>query len=181
VITPTDVYDSLQYNITELQRIKYRLGVERYFKLKRIQETKTPSDVVQNIKYATKLMPLFNFDKKLVQYPIKSLKKTPNNVYAVTQLILKKLDILKSLKGIKQEAKNPPYIYGLKPMHAYQKGIEDSEKAIRLKEQMGFFPSEVPTEPLREITPNDVYEIVIRLDGIVTILLHKVGYKKAQE
>jgi len=40
VITPTDVYDSLQYNIAELQRIKYRLGVERYFKLKPVKEVK---------------------------------------------------------------------------------------------------------------------------------------------
>ena len=181
VITPTDVYDSLQYNIAELQRIKYRLGVERYFKLKPVKSSKTPSDVVQNIKYATKLMPTFDFDRKLIQYPIKTLQKTPNNVYAVTEEILRKLNILKNLKGIKQQAKNPPFIYGLKPIHAYQKAIEDSEKAIRLKKQMGFYPSEVPTEPLREITPNDVYEMVIRLDGITTILLHKAGYKKAQE
>jgi hypothetical protein len=181
VITPTDVYDSLQYNIAELQRIKYRLGVERYFKLKPVKGSKTPSDVVQNIKYATILMPTFDFDKPLIQYPISSLQKTPNNVFAVTQVILKKLNILKSLKGIEQKPKNPPYIAGLKPIHAYQKAIEATEKAIRLKVQMGFYPSEVPTEPLREITPNEVYEMVIRLDGIVTILLHKAGYKKAEE
>jgi len=181
VITPTDVYDSLQYNIAELQRIKYRLGVERYFKLKKIKGSKTPSDVVQNIEYAKELMPLFDFKKPLIQYPISSLKKTPNHVYAVTQVILKKLDILKNIKGIQQKPKIPPFIYGLKPIHAYQKAIEATEKAIRLKVQMGFFPSEVPTEPLREITPNEVYEMVIRLDGIVTILLHKAGYKKAQE
>ncbi len=181
VVTPTDVYDSLQYNIAELQRIKYRLGVERYFKLKPVEGSKTPSDVVQNIKYATALMPLFSFDKPLIQYPISSLKKTPNHVYAVTDEILRKLDILKNLKGAAQKPKTPPFIYGLKPIHAYQKAIEATEKSIRLKVQMGFYPSEVPTEPLREITPNEVYEMVIRLDGIVTILLHKAGYKKAEE
>ncbi|NPA10807.1 MAG: hypothetical protein GXO62_01015 [Epsilonproteobacteria bacterium] len=181
VITPTDVYDSLQYNIAELQRIKYRLGVERYFKLKPVKESKTPSDVVQNIKYATLLMPVFDFDKKLIQYPISSLQKTPNHVYAATKEIIKKIAILKNLKGIKQRAKEPPFIYGLKPIHAYQKAIEATEKALRLKVQMGFYPSEVPSEPLREITPNEVYEMVIRLDGIITILLHKAGYKKAEE
>jgi hypothetical protein len=181
VITPTDVYDSLQYNIAELQRIKYRLGVERYFKLKPVKGSKTPSDVVQNIKYAMMLMPTFDFDKPLIQYPISSLKKTPNHVFAVTEEILRKLDILKNIKGIQQRPKKPPYIAGLKPIHAYQKAIEATEKAIRLKVQMGFYPSEVPSEPLREITPNEVYEIVTRLDGIITILLHKAGYKKAEE
>ena len=181
VITPTDVYDSIQYNIVELQRIKYRLGLERYFKLKPVKVSKTPSDVVQNIEYAKKLMPIFDLKKKLVQYPINSLKKTPNNVFAVTNEILRKLQILKNLKGISEQPKIPPYIYGLKPIHAYQKAIEDTEKAIRLKVQMGFYPSEIPSEPLREITPSEVYEIVIRLDGIVTILLHKIGYNKAQE
>ncbi|WP_457626485.1 hypothetical protein [Persephonella sp.] len=181
VITPTDVYDSLQYNIAELQRIKYRLGLERYFKIKPVEGTKTPSDVVQNIEYAKKLMPTFNFKKEIVQYPISSLKKTPNHVFAVTEEILKKLNILMTLKGISQRPKKPPYIYNLKPMHAYQKGIEATEKAIRLKVQMGFFPSEVPPSPLREITPNEVYELVIRLDGIITILLKKAGYTKAEE
>ncbi len=181
VITPTEVYDSLQYNIAELQRIKYRLGVERYFKLQKSKESKTPSDVMQNIEFATVLMPSYDFDKSLVQYPITSLKKTPSHVFAVTQEILNKLDILKSLKGTAQSPKMPPYIYGLKPIHVYQKAIEATEKSIRLKVQMGFFMSEVPNEPLREITPNEVYEMALRLDGIVTILLHKAGYMKAQE
>ena len=181
VITSTDVYDSLQYNIAELQRIKYRLGLERYFKLRPVKETKTPADVLQNIEYAVQLMPTFDVNRKLIQYPISSLKKTPNHVYAVTEEILKKLDILKSLRGISQFPKKPPYIYNLRPIHVYQKGIEATEKAIRLKVQMGFYPSEVPSEPLREITPNEVYELVIRLDGIITILLRKLGYKEAEE
>ncbi len=181
VITPTEVYDSLQYNIAELQRIKYRLGIERYFKLQNVKETKTPSDVVQNIKFAQVLMPSFDFTKPIVQYPIASLKKTPSHVYAVTEVILHKLDILKNLKGAVQKSKEPPFIYGLKPIHVYQKAIEATEKSIRLKVQMGFYNSEVPNEPLREITPNEVYEMAIRLDGIVTILLKYAGYYKAQE
>jgi len=181
VITPTDVYDSIQYSLAELQRIKYHLGVERYFKTQKPKTPKTPSDVVQNLEYAKILMPTFDFNKPLIQYPISSLKKTPNHVYAVTVEILKKLNILKNIKGIQEKVKNPPYIYGLKPIHAYQKAIEATEKAIRLKVQMGFYPSEVPRQPLRKITPNEVYEMVIRLDGIITILLHKVGYKNVDE
>jgi len=181
VITPTEVYDSLQYSIAELQRIKYRLGVERYFKLPESKKTKTMSDVVQNIEYAKKLMPQFDLQKDIIQYPISSLRKTPNNVYAVTTSILKKIEILKNLKGIRQNPVQPPYIEGLKPIHAFQKANEATEKAIRLKVQMGFYPSEVPTSPIRPITPDDVYNMVIRLDGIITILLHKVGYENVDE
>ena len=177
VITPTEVYDSIQYNLAELQRIKYRLGVERYFKTKPVKEAKTPSDVVQTLEYAIKLMPLFDLNKPLIQYPQKTLQKTPNHVYAVTEEILKKLNILKNLKGIAKKAKEPPYISGLKPIHAYQKATEAIEKAIKLKVQMGFLPSQIPSQPLRQITPNEVYERVIRLDGIITILLNKAGYK----
>ncbi len=181
VITPTDVYDSIQYNLTELQRIKYRLGLERYFKLKKSKTNKTPSDVVQNIEYAKRLIPNFSLKKELVQYPQKSLAKTPNDVFGATQEIIKKLQILKSLRGISKKSKPAPFIYELKPIHAYQKAIEATEKSIKLKTQMGFYPSQVPSSPLRKITPNEVYELVLRLDGITTILLKKAGYSKTNE
>ncbi len=181
VITPTDVYDSLQYNIAELQRIKYRLGLERYFKLESKYKIKTPSDVTQNIEYAIELMPTFKFSKNLIQYPSSTLNKTPNDVFAVTVEILKKLNRLKIMRGISKRPKNPPMIYGLKPIHTYQKAIEAIEKAIRLKIQNGFYPSQIPQSPLRKITPNEVYELVLRLDGITTILLKNDGYSKAKE
>lgn len=179
VISPTDVYDSIQYNIAELQRIKYRLGLERYFKQTHTKVVKTPSDVVQNLKYAKELMPNFNFDHNLIQYSSETLKKTPNDVYAVTEEIIHKLEILKGLKGISKKANIPPFIHGLEPIHAYQKGIEAIEKAMKLKEQSGFYPSQIPTSPIRKITPSEVYELTLRLDGIITLLLHRYGYEKA--
>ena len=181
VVTPTEVHDSLQYDLAELQRIKYRLGIERYFKEEKIKENKTPADILQILEYAKEILPTFNPNKPLIQYPISSLNKTPNDVYAVTKEILRKLNILKNLKGINKKAPTPPYIYKLKPIHVYQKALEATEKALKLKSQMGFYPSKILGETLREITPNEVYEKVIRLDGIITILLHKAGYKKAIE
>jgi len=181
IITPTEVYDLLQYNIAELQRIKYRLGLERYFETVKLKEKKTSSDVVQNLKYATALLPDFSFNKELVQYPTSSLKKTPNQVYAVTEGILRKLYRLKTLRGIQGEPKNPPKIGGLKPIHAYQKGIEAIEKAQRLKIQMGFYPSQVPVTPYRSITPSEVYELILRLDSIVTLLLQQAGDNSVKE
>ena len=181
VITPTEVFDAIQYDLAELQRIKYRLGLERYFQMQKVDQAKTPSDVVQNLRYAALLMPLFSFEKELVQYPQSSLQKTPNHVYAVTEEILRKIAVIKNLRGVKERPKNPPYIDGLKPIHVFQKAIEATEKAIRLKRQMGYYPSQVPSSPLRPITPNEVYWVVLRLDGIVTIILKKLGEKDATE
>jgi hypothetical protein len=181
VITPTEVYDSLQYDIAELQRIKYRLGIERYFEIEKPSEEKTPSDVVRNLEYAKRLLPDFSFDRPLVQYPPVSLKKTPNQVYAVTEEIMKKLEILRTMRGVHMIPKDPPKIYGLKPIHTYQKGIEAIEKAQRLKVQMGFYPSQIPDSPFRAITPSEVYELILRLDGIVTLLLKKAGDREAKE
>ena len=181
VITPTEVHDALQYDLAEIQRIKYRLGIERYFKKAKIKKNKTPADILQVLEYTTELLPTFNPNKPLIQYPISSLNKTPNDVYAVTQEILKKITILKNLKGVQERAKTPPYIYGLKPIYVYQKSLEAIDKALKLKTQMGFYPSKILGETLRKITPNEVYEKVIRLDGIITLLLHKAGDKKATE
>jgi hypothetical protein len=181
VITPAEVYDSLQNVIAELQRIKYRLGVERYFDVKDVDEKKNSSDVVQNLEYALRLLPDFSFSRPLVQYPSSSLAKTPNQVFAVTEVILKKLEHLRTLRGIHQIPPEPPKIYGLKPIHAYQKGIEAIEKAQRLKVMMGFAPAQIPTMPFRPITPSEVYELILRLDGIVTIMLRKAGDVDAKE
>jgi len=81
VISPTEVYDSLQTVTAELNRISRRLGVERSFSLKQTKDKRTPGDVVQNLEYAIALMPSFNFNVELNQYPKISLNKTPSDVY----------------------------------------------------------------------------------------------------
>lgn len=180
VISATEVYDALQYDIAELQRIKYRLGLERYFQVQKPHRLRSFNDVVANLAYATALMPDFGVDRPLVQYPTQSLKKRPSQVYAVTLVVIEKLDRLKAIRGIKDRIQIPPYIEGLQPMHVYQKGIEAIEKALRLKEKMGFYPSYVPTSPFREVTPTEVYELIVRLDMIVTMLLNRAGDKSVK-
>ena len=177
VINATEVYDSLQYDIAELQRVKYRLGLERYFQTRKPKTAKTFAEVVENLRYAESLLPAFDVDRPLIQYPASSLKKSPSQVYSVTAVVLDKLDRLKALKGIQKSIEEPPYIEDLRPMHVYQKGIEAIEKALRLKKEMGFYPSYVPTAPFRKVTPSEVYELMLRLDGIVTLLLHHAGEK----
>ncbi len=174
VISPTEVYDSLQTVIAELNRISRRLGMERSFKLKMPKDKKTPSDVVQNLEYAIALLPSFNFDKELNQYPKSTLVKTPNDVFALSEYILKKLEYIKVQKGINILAKETAYIYGLKPIHVYEKGIENLEKVAKLKKLEGFKPSQVPGSATQKITPSEVYELILRLDDEIDLIYHNL-------
>lgn len=144
VISPTEVYDSLHTVIAELNRLSRRLGLERSFKLTIPKEKKTPADVVQNLEYAIALLPTFSFEKMLNQYLKDSLIKTPNDVFALSEYILQKIAYIKVQKGLETLAKKTTYIYGLKPIHVYEKGIENLEKVAKLKKLEGFKPSQVP-------------------------------------
>ena len=173
VISPTEVYDSLQTVNAELNRISRRLGVERSFVEEPVKEEKTPADVVQNLEYAIALLPSFEFGKKLNQYPKSSLVKTPNDVFALSEFILLKIKEIKSRKGIKTKPKQTTYLYGLKPIHVYVKGIEDLEKVAKLKQLEGFKPSQSPDSPTIKITPSEVYELILRLDDEINLLYSK--------
>ena len=170
IISPTEVYDSLQTVTAELNRISRRLGIERYFTLKKETTQKTPADVVQNLEYAIALLPNFEFDKNLNQYPKKSLIKTPNDVFALSKFILHKIERIKAKKGIKIRAKETTYLYGVKPIHVYVKGIENLEKIQKLKKLEGFKASEFPSPPTTKITPSEVYELILRLDDEINLI-----------
>ena len=178
VISPTEVYDSLQTVQAELKRITRRIGLEASFPPKKIKEKKTPSDVVQNLEYASALMPSFDFSHPLNQYPQSSLVKTPNDVYALSEFILNKIALIKDKSGIKLRAKKAPFVYGLQPIYVYVKGIENIEKVERLKILNGFHPSQIPDSPNTKITPSEVYELIIRLDEEINLLYNskKYGY-----
>ena len=172
VISPTEVYDSLQTVIAELNRISRRLGLERNFAVKVPKGKKTPADVVQNLEYAIALLPSFSFNSELNQYPKASLVKTPNDVFALSEYILEKIAYIKVQKGIKTEAKETSYIYGLQPIHVYEKGIEDLEKVAKIKKLEGFKESEIPNSPTTRITPSEVYELILRLDDELGLIYH---------
>ena len=187
IISPTEVYDALQTVTAELSRISRRLGIERSFEKEEVKEEKTPSDVVQNLEYAIALLPEFSFEKKLNQYPINSLVKTPNEVYALSEYILNKIKYIKEQRGIHRRARKAHYIYGLKPIHVYVKGLENLEKVAKLKRLEGFKPSQIPAPPNTKITPSEVYELILRLDDELTLIyndnpfldesLHLVAYR----
>ncbi len=180
IITPTEVYDSMQMIITELKRIRRRLGIERLYKIKDIEGSKTPSDVLQNIEYAIALFPSFHVNKELVQYDKNSLKKSTDDLYALSEFILKKVEYLKEVKGIKLKVKEPPMIYSLNNMHIYQKAIESIEKINKLRIKDKLYEVAVPSSPIKRKSTDSVNELLLMIDDEITIIMEKNGIKNIQ-
>ena len=175
VITPSEVYDALETVLAELQHIKFRLGLERNFETPPVVPGKTPDDVIQNVEWATQIMPVFPPNRTIVQFSQASLVKTPSHVFAVTKDILKKLQRYRRARGIQAIPRTPPFIRNLKPKHVYQKGLECLDKVNRLRQQIGIGLTSVPSYPVRAITPNEVYDLALRLDEELNIIFRQFG------
>lgn len=180
IITPTEVYDSMQIVITELIRIRRRLGVERFYEAQEIIESKTPSDVLQNIEYAIKLLPTFELNQNIIQYNRKSLVKTFNEMYSLSEFILEKIKYLKEVKGIKVASKKISMIYNLHTMHIYQKGIETMEKINKLRLKDKLYEVAVPQSPIKQKSTDDVYELLLMIDNEISIIMERNGIKDVQ-
>jgi len=180
IITPTEVYDAMQTVITELIRIRRRLGIERFYEPKTQEISKTPSDVLQNIEYAIELFPPFKVSQELIQYDKNSLKKNINDLYALSDFILDKVEYLKEVKGIKAESKEPPMIYSLNKMHIYQKAIETMEKINKLRIKDKLYEVAVPSSPLKKKSTDSIYELLLMIDDEISIIMEKNGVKNVK-
>lgn len=179
VITPTEVYDALANVIAELQRIKYRLGVERHFPELGVKREKTPDDVVQNLRWAAAMMPLFPLGAPLYQQNPTSLTKTPADVYQITQHILDELSRYRALRGIHTIPRQPSQVSGLQPKHVYQKTLEGLEKINILRKQVQMKVIALPQYPLRKITPTEVFDLAIRLNMELQQIYERAKLKDA--
>ena len=164
VITPTEVYDALSNVTAELQRIKYRLGVERHFPEPTVKADKSPDDVVQNLQWAAEMMPQFSLGRPLYQHDPASLTKTSDDVYLITEHILDELSRYRALRGIHTAPRQPTQATGLQPKHVYQKILEGVEKTNVLRQQMQMGTIALPEQPLHRITPTEVFDLATRLD-----------------
>ncbi len=175
VIFPGDVYDAMGLALAELQRIQFRLGLERSFPIPAIAQSKTPDDVIQNVEFAIQLLPEFNFEEPLQQYDRNTLVKTPNHVYSLTEHILKELRQYRRIRGIKSNPGKAIPIRGIQPQHVYGKTLEIIEKInlIRQHQKMGAITE--PHYPLRKITPTEVFNEALRVDEELNILYRQAG------
>ncbi len=175
VITPVDVYDAMGLALAELQRIQFRLGLERSFDIPRVKNNKTPDDVIQNTEWAWQLLPEFKLENPLVQYDRNALKKTPNDVYSVTEHVLEELIQYRHFLGVKTRPNTAAFISGLQPSHVYEKTLEVIEKInlLRLRHNLG--PIVESRYPLRKITPTEVFNQVLQVDEELDVLYQKSG------
>jgi len=181
IINPTEVYDSLQTVVTELKRIRKRLGLERLYEVKTVEDVKTPSDVLQNVEYAIKIFPEFKLSDNLKQYDKTSLKKTKNELYALSVFILNKINYLKNYKGIKLESNSVPYIYNLTAMHVYQKSIETIEKINKIRVLNGLHYIATPQYPIKTKDENYIYNMLLMIDDDISIIMKKNGVKNIKK
>ena len=173
VITFTEVYSYQNDIIAQLQRIKNRLGFERYFKIEKIETSqyKTANDIIKNLNYAKQMMPLFTFDKKLIQYDKNSLEKKVNELYGFSEFLIKKLKFYKEVKGIKVQPNSTPKLFCNKNIYLYQKIVENIEKIQKIRVLEGMKISSIPITPISNISTNQLYELMLRVDNELNILL----------
>ena len=170
VITPSNVYDAMGIVIAELQSIQFRLGLEREFATPKPSKDKTMDDVIQTTAWATALLPEFELGKPLHQYDRRALKKTPNQIFSVTEHILKRLTHYRRLRGIQAQPRKTWEVRGLKSQHVYGKTLEIYEKVDALRQRQNLGPMVIPRYPMRTITPSEVFDLALRLDNELALI-----------
>ncbi|VAX35914.1 hypothetical protein MNBD_UNCLBAC01-1124 [hydrothermal vent metagenome] len=169
VITPTEVYDSVGEVLAEIQRIKFRLGIEHIIPIVKEISQKTPDDVIQNLEWAALLMPEFN-TFQIKQRNRKHMQRTPAHVYALTEKIIKELERLRVEKNIKHTSRERKIFSKKEPKHVFIKTTECLEKLNIYRKHIGLGEITKVHHPLREITPNEVYETMFRLYQEIQLL-----------
>ncbi len=173
VISFSDAYDSLIGIIAELNRIEYRLGLEKHFPRVNVKGNHDSDDIVHVLKIAMQDMPVFPLNKTLIQYNPLSLVKTPDDVFRAAGHILKELNKYKSSLGIHVKVKKNPPAKSLAPQHVYRKTLECLQQVNQLRIRKGIGETAMPDPPLRSITPNEVYDLVTRLDMELEVIYRK--------
>lgn len=173
VITPTDVYDALHLVLGELNRIQYRLGLERRFPLPEATPGKSPDDVVQLLEWAGALLPGFSAASELVQFDRASLTKGAGHAHRVTERIIELLHRLLRERGIQQRVGRLPLVGGTLPRHAFQKGIGVLTQLSALRQRLDMGRISVPRHPLRRVGYGEVFALVSRLENELELIYRR--------
>ncbi len=96
--------------------------------------------------------------------------KTPSNVFVIAEHILWELQRYKRRLGIRQVVAEESPLDGLAPQHVYGKTLECIRQVSLLRTNKELGPIAIPTPPLRIITPDEVFELVTRLDMELEVL-----------
>lgn len=86
--------------------------------------------------------------------------KTPSEVTQMAEIVYREVILIKQAEGLSDPHREPGVQLGKVPMHVYGKSREVVEKLASIQATMGIPAVQVPSLPLRKITPSDVFEIV---------------------
>lgn len=174
-IKPGEVYDALLIVQAEVERVKYRLGVDRDIAVPELEGQKTPDDVLYNLTWATELMPQFPNSAPIKQYPQQSLNKTPNQLYGLAEHITEELLEYRKWRGIQLMPREIPRQANLQAHNVYQKTLRVMDKVSQVREQEGLGALALPQGHLRQITLTEVYDLLIRLDAELELIYARIG------
>ncbi|MFH1760594.1 MAG: hypothetical protein ABIA63_05795, partial [bacterium] len=172
IITPGEVYEALLENLAEMQRIKYRLGLEFTPIISfRDYENKTPDDVIYNLKWAADLLPVFN-EFNIRQVPHSRALTYADKAFSLARLALRDIKKLRTKKNISRYPKKGGYLHGDMPDHVFYKTLECLKKinGYREKNKMGRIT--IPGIQIIEPSPKAAYDITVRLFQEIKLLTH---------
>jgi hypothetical protein len=96
--------------------------------------------------------------------------QTPSEVFMQTQRAIAEVTLIRTSKGNKADYKKVGVQKKKRPLHVYGKCIEVVEKIARLQKKEGVSVSKIPSLPMRNITPSEVYQCTqTMIDGLRTV------------
>jgi len=175
VIEPTDVYGSMGIVLAEMQRLQHQLGLEKFIPEIVLTEGKAPDDVIFNTQLATLLLPDFSDSQKIQSFNKALLYKTPNHVFSLTSYLINDLERFARFRGINLASIGLSTSEHLESKHVYTKALEVIDKIVKMRENSGLGRSAIPNFPVREITPQEVYNLTLRIDEYLSIIYKGYG------
>ena len=161
-IAPTDLLHNVQAIIEELRRVKRQLVIEDEIQPAPFAGGKTPSLVYKNLGDASYLL------DGLVGRPT-----TSNDVYMNVLQVHDQMASIAASLGVVLESDPPPVEGGRESKDVAQQILRAAYKIINLQTRLGMDASGVPSMPLGEVTPAEVFDTTnLLLAELVRVKMH---------
>lgn len=99
--------------------------------------------------------------------------KTANHVFAVSQVLKQQVTLLRQQYQVVQPWPKAAPQRNKAPRHVLQKSLEVLNKINRLRKVKGLGAITLPPYPIRQVTPNEVFDMAKRLVAELTLLINQ--------
>ncbi len=108
-------------------------------------------------------------------------EKTPSHAFQLTDHLLADIKLIRKFENVKSVAKIPEVQSNKTALHVYSKSLEVLTKIIYLQAKYQLTSLEITEIPLKEISPDDVYQVVDKLHKAVREVKQKLGITQTIE